>query len=532
MRNDMRFDDFREFLDELARRGLLKDVEQPVDKNWEVSSVMRWIYQGMPEKDRFAIRFKNVKGYDFPVVVGALGASYKSYAVAIGLDPELPRAEILKQAHERWQAALKTPIPPVVLDNAKGAPCKENIIKGDKIDIHKLPFPVWTPEKDPGSKEGYGFITAGFHISKDPDNGICNVGTYRNRIINKPDQFCVRPGISSGLRDHFKRNEARGKATEVALVLGTEPTVGLVSVNAIPADMDELAVAGGLKGEAIKLVRCETVDLEVPATAEIVIEGRLLPASEEPYRWDGPFGEYTGYQGPGSLNPVFQITCITHRNNAILQTFISQFPPSESSKLRQMGDEGFLLSVLNNLVGGITAIHVPEATQRAIVVSVKKVSPGHPRRVANALTTMVKANPKFIIVVDDDIDVYSWDDVLWAVTFRTPMLRERCGVQFIDGMDPVGNDYSVFASAEEEKAMQGRYKGLTMKLFIDATRPYKPYPATSLPPRKYLEMALKNWSSYGLPPLANPEVPVKLYSEERDLLAGEVRLPKQPSVDE
>jgi UbiD family decarboxylase len=528
----LQFRDFREFLTELERRGLLRDVSQPVDKNWEISAVMRWVYQGFPESDRFGIKFSNVVGYDFPVVVGASGANYKSYALAIGLDPDRPRAEITKGAHEKWEDALKNPIPPIVAKSGAGAPCKENILLGADIDIHTFPFPVWTPEKDPGWEEGYGFITSGFHISKDPVTGIRNVGTYRNRIINKADQFCIRPGISSGLRDHVQKNEANGKSTECALVLGAQPSVGLVSVNAIPADMDELAVAGALNGAAIELVPCETIDLEVPATAEIVIEGRLLHPSEQPYRWDGPFGEYTGYQGPGSLNPVFQITCITHRNNAILQTFISQFPPSESSKLRQMADEGFLLSVLNQIVGNVIAIHVPESTQRMAIVAIKKQSAGHPRRVAHALTTLVKANPKIIIVVDDDIDVYNWDDIMWAVTFRTAMQPERCGVQLMEGMDPVGNDYSVFKSAEEEKQLQGRWPYTTMKLFIDATRPYKPYPATSLPPRKYMEMALEKWKSYGLPDLANPEIPVKLFSEERDLRSGAVRLPKQPSADE
>lgn len=528
----MQFNDFREFLDELQRRGLLRDVSQPVDKNWEISAVMRWVYQGLPENDRFGIRFTNVVGYEFPVVVGASGANYKSYAVAIGLDPDLPRREITRLAHEKWEAALKNPLPPVVVQPAGTPPCKENVLRDGEIDIHRFPFPVWTPEKDPGWEEGYGFITSGFHISKDPETGVRNVGTYRNRIINRTDQFCIRPGISSGLRDHLLKNEAQGKPTEVALVLGAQPAIGLVSVNAIPADMDELAVAGALQGSPVELVRCETLDLEVPATAEIVIEGLLLPASQEPYRWDGPFGEYTGYQGPGSKNPVFQITCITHRNDAVLQTFISQFPPSESSKLRQMADEGFLLSVLNQIVGGVVAIHVPESTQRMAIVAVKKQSAGHPRRVAHALTTLVKANPKIIIVVDDDIDVYDWDDVFWAVTFRTAMQPDRCGVQMLEGMDPVGNDYSVFRSAEEERQMQGRYPYATMKLFIDATRPYKPYPATSLPPRKYMEMALEKWKSYGLPDLANPQIPVKLFSEERDLRSGAVRLPKQPSPDE
>lgn len=528
----MQFEDFRSFLSELEKRGLLREVSQPVDKNWEISAAMRWVYQGFPENDRFAIRFSKVKGFDHSVVVGALGANYKSYALAIGLDPDLPRREIMEGAHKKWEAALKNPIPPEIAKGGNGAPCKENILLGKDINIHKFPIPVWTPDKDPGSKEGYGFITSGYHISKDPMTGIRNVGTYRNRTINRPDQICIRPGISSGLRDHFQKNEAQGKSTEVALVLGAQPTVGLVSVNAIPADMDEIAVAGALHGAPIKMVPCETIDLEVPATAEIVIEGRLLPAKEQSYRWDGPFGEYTGYQGPGSKNPVFQITCITHRNNAILQTFISQFPPSESSKLRQIADEGFLLSVLNQVVGNVTAIHIPESTQRMAIVSIKKESPGHPRRVANALSTMVKANPKIIIVVDDDIDVYNWDDIFWAVTFRTPMVKERCGVQFLEGMDPVGNDYSNFKTFEEEKQMQGRFRHQTMKLFIDGTRPYKPYPATSLPPRKYMEMALANWQSYGLPPLVNPQIPVKLFSEERDLKSGAVKLPDQPSADE
>ncbi|MDP2725912.1 MAG: UbiD family decarboxylase, partial [Dehalococcoidia bacterium] len=318
----------------LESQGLLRHVVTEVDPTWELSALMRWVYLGFPEEQRYAVVFDKVKGYDIPVAVGVLGASYKTYAACLGLNPNGPRSQVMAQIRTRWADALDNPLRPTVVSTG---PCKERILRGADIDTHKLPVPVWTPEKDRNWQEGYGFFTSPYVVTKDPDTGIPNVGTYRIRVRQEPNILGMGWAGGTHMRAHFLKNQARGKATDVAIVLGADPMVGMASVTRIPADMNEYAVAGGLMGAPLELVKCETVDLEVPAHAEIVIEGRIPTARERRYESEAPFGEMTGYQGSATFAPVCEITCITQRKKPIYQAFISQMPPSESSKVRHIG---------------------------------------------------------------------------------------------------------------------------------------------------------------------------------------------------
>jgi len=523
----MAYRDLREALAALKEKGLLRHVTREVDKNWELSAVMRWVYQGFREENRYAIMFDKVKGHSMPVVVGAIGGSYKTYALGLGVDPaERPRSEVIAEIRKKWLAAMRNPLEPRIV---KTGPCKENILKGKEIDIHKIPVPVWTPEKDGGWDKGFGFMTSAYTTSKDPDNGIRNMGTYRCMIKEKPNEMGISTQPGSHLTVHFRKNQKNGKYTEVATILGAEPVIGMTSVTTIPIDMDEFAVSGGLKGEPIEMVRCETVDLEVPATAEIVIEGRIHPESVRPYEVEGPFGEYTGYQGQSRLRPVYEMTCITHRNNPIYQAFISQMPPSESSKVRGMGWEFLVLNQLQALgIEGIVDIHMIEAGGSVpVVVSIKKSGPDHPARVANVIFSIQPRFSKMVIVVDDDIDVHDLENVLWAVTFRTSLAPGREAVNFIRNLRAPDLDYSAATSAEE--AMMRKKLGRTWPasgLIIDATRPYTPYPAVSMPPAKYLEGVRDRWDQYGLPPLEKNELPRSVVMEEEEMREGIVKRPE------
>ena len=381
--------DFRTHLKNLEEMGLLKHVTKEVDKAWEISAVMRWVYHGNPEDKRYAVMFDHVKGYSTPVVVGAIAASYRTYAISLGIDPHQPRLNCLKEIRERWKKAVNQPLEPVLV---KRGPCKENILLGDQVNIHKLPVPVWTPEKDRYWKEGYGFLTSPYHISKDPETGIRNVGTYRNMLRKEPDEMGIFPSPGTDLRSHVIKNEAKGRPTEIATVIGTDPTIGMTSVTGFPPEYDELGISGGLRGEPIEVVKCETVDIEVPATAEFVIEGKILPAQERPYEIEGPFGEFTGHQGGSLPNPIYKITCITHRNNPIYQAFISEMPPSESSKIRHISTEALVLRQLEMFgIEGIVDINMPETAQSHItIISIRKRSVGHPAKVANALFSLLQ----------------------------------------------------------------------------------------------------------------------------------------------
>jgi UbiD family decarboxylase len=517
--------DLRSHLENLEALGLLRHVTTAVDKNWEISSVMRWMYHGNPEEKRYAVIFDKVTGFDIPVVVGAIGASYLTYAAALGLDPGKAKSELFKEIRQRWNHAISHPLDPVVV---KAGPCKENILLGDKVDIHMLPVPVWTPEKDRYWKEGYGFLTAPYHISKDPDTGIRNVGTYRNMLRKEPDEMGIFPSPGTDLGVHVKKNEARGRATEIATVIGADPVIGMTSPTSFPADYDELAISGALRGRPIELVKCETVDLEVPASAEIVIEGKILPPQERPYEWEGPFGEFTGHQGGAVMNPIYKITCITYRGNAIYQAFISEMPPSESSKIRHLSTEGVVLRQLGMLgIEGIVDIHMPETAQSHItLVSIKKNSVGHPAKVANALFSILQPRSgKMVIVLDDDIDIRDYEHVWFALTFRTSMVPGRMHASFVGGLQGVILDYSALPSLPGKDDTPPRFGRPANGLFIDATRPFYPYPGVSLPPMKYLTKALDQWGKYGLPALERKDLPKSVQLEEEHLQQGIIRFP-------
>ncbi|MDP2726136.1 MAG: UbiD family decarboxylase, partial [Dehalococcoidia bacterium] len=373
-------------------------------------------------------------------------------------------------------------------------------------------------EKDRNWEEGYGFFTSPYVVTKDPDTGIPNVGTYRVSVRKEPNMLGLGWAGNSHMRAHFRRNEARGKPTEIAIVIGADPVVGMTSVTRIPADSNEFAVAGGLRGAPLEMVKCETVDLEVPAHAEIVIEVRLPTARERQYEAEAPFGEMTGYQGSASYGPVCEISCITHRSRPIYQAFISQMPPSESSKVRHIGHESLMMRELRALgIGGIVDMSHPEGAQGGvIIVAIRKEGDSHPARVANAIFAISRGT-KFVIVTDDDVDIYDSDNLWWAMTFRTSMIPTRRRAYFYEGIASMGLDYSVHNSLKE--AIRTK-EVLQSGLFIDATRPFAPYPVTSLPPAKYLEKAREEWDETGLPPLEKTDLPRYILMEEEYIEMG------------
>jgi len=515
--------DLKAHLKALDDHGLLRRVRTEVDKDWELSAIMRWVYMGNEEAKRYAVLFERVKGYKIPVVVGAIGASYQTYAVSLGIDPDKPRAEVMGEIRRKFIQALKNPLPPV---RVRGGPCKEKTDRGSAVDIHKFPIPVWTPEKDRGWEEGHGFITAPCCITKDPETRIRNVGTYRIMVRPEPNVMGIGATQGAHIMHHIRKNEACGQATEIATVIGADPVIGMVSATEVPYGVDELAVAGALRGAPIEVVPCETVAIEVPAHAEIVIEGRLPPKSERPYEPEAPFGEYTGYQGSAKFSPVYEITCITYRKDCIYQAFMSQMAPSESSKLRHVSFEALILKHLEDLgYEGIVDINIPESAQvGVIIISIKKLDDGQPGRIAQAVFSRLQPRwGKFVIVTDDDVDIYDLDNVLWAITFRTSLSPTRRNIRFLDGMVAQILDYSAGNAMED---LRERWDLLSAGVLMDATRPYAPYPLVSLPPARYLMKALESWQGYGLPDLEHKDLPRCLLVEEEYLKKGLAALPR------
>ena len=286
--------------------------------------------------------------------------------------------------------------------------------------------------------------------------------------------------------------------------------------------VDELAVSGGLRGAPIELVKCETVDIEVPATAEIVIEGRIPTIQERPYEIEGPFGEYIGCQGGPTRNPVVEISCITYRDAPIYQAIIGQMAPTEDSLIAMISYEALIKKGLEAIgIRGVVDIHMPHAgTGGLIIISIDKGDYGHPARVANAYFALVQPRGgKWIIVVEDDVDVYNWDDVIRAITYNTSLIPTRRNVTFFEGLNALELDYS---AVPDMTGWKTKWDWPSAGILIDATRPYKPYPLNSLPPVKYLERAREAWSKYGLPELEKREIPRILTMEEEYVKRGKL----------
>jgi UbiD family decarboxylase len=290
---------------------------------------------------------------------------------------------------------------------------------------------------------------------------------------------------------HIDKNEAQGKDTEVAIVFGTDPVIGLTSVSPFPYGVDELAAAGGIRGEAVDVVRCKTVDLLVPATAEIIVEGKIRCGVREA---EGPFGEYAGYMGTGGNNPLFEVTCISHRRDPIYQAFLSQMPPSESSCIKSLGREMEVRRHLKNNLGlPVHDVYVTESSGAAgrLIISLRKQNRFQPLKAIMGAWSLGIAVGKVTIVVDDDIDVRDSFWVEWALSWRMQPAED---IHIQRGTDPITLDPSqpLRNGAHVPPAAQ-----VSSRVGIDATRKH-PFPALAVPPKRDLDRVAAKWSSYGI----------------------------------
>jgi UbiD family decarboxylase len=326
-------------------------------------------------------------------------------------------------------------------------------------------------------------------ITKDPETGIGNIGTYRMEIKKKNITGVLWDLPSQHGAVHYGKYEKRKEPMPMAVALGVDPTVIMASVTKVPLDIDEMAVAGGLRKKPIEVVPCETIDLNVPASAEIVLEGEVLPG--ERVR-EGPFGEYTGYMGGPYDMPNFYIKCITHRKNPLYHALFSQMPPSESSLMRQLPEEANIYTHLAGYlkIPGIKDVHLPESGGSYTIcwISIKKAYIGHAQQVLSASWTHHPAFAKWIVATDDDVDIRDPFAREWALAFRVQPTRD---VFFIPNTASVLLDPS---SAPPEVPLWERQGS---KICIDATRKWE-YPEISVPPQKYLDRVSENWDKYGL----------------------------------
>ena len=471
----MPYKDLRQYLTALEDKGLLKWVSTVVDKDWELSCISRLVMNRSEEK-RIALGFKRIKGYDISAVVGVVAANRAVYSTALEVAPKID------DLIELWSQALTHPIKPIIINDGQ---CKEVNLKGEEVNLNRFPTPIWAPEKDAGP-----YITAGCMVTKDPETGTRNVGMYRLQVKGKNKTGVMwGGGGSQHAAIHYSKYEAKGEPMPIAVVIGVDPTICMTAASKVPFGVDEFAVAGGLRREPLKLVKCETVDLEVPASSEIVLEGEIPPKTREV---EGPFGEYPGYMGPAGNNPIFNVKCITHRRNPVYQSILSHMPPSESSLLRQISTEGEVHKhlVYDLRIPGIIDVHTPESSGSCSIlwIRMKNLYVGHAKQVLCASWTHHPTFAKWIVVTDEDVDIRDPFIREWVLSFRVQPDRD---ITVIAKTGPISLDPSV---APPEAPVSERYGS---KMLIDATRKW-PYPEIALPPEKYLKKARERLLEYGL----------------------------------
>jgi 4-hydroxy-3-polyprenylbenzoate decarboxylase len=473
----------------LHRAGLLIVVDEPINKDTEMHPLVRWQYRGgIEESDRRAFLFTQAtdsKGarYDIAVLVAGLAANPEVYHLGFGRP--------LEEIGAAWVNALVSPIEPRIVT---AAPCQDVCVLGDALDtagaaLDGLPVPISTPGFDNAP-----YLSAGHYITKDPESGRQNVGNYRGQL-KAPRRLGMNPSVElrAGIYTHWLKYKARGEPMPGAVVVGCPPLVSYAAVQKLPEDLDELEVAGGLTGAPINVVRGKTVDLLVPAEAEIVIEGLIDTKFLEP---EAPFGESHGYVNLQEYNAFMNVTAITRRRNAILTSFISQVTPSESSVIRRVAMEPLYLHHLRAVLGVNSvkrvAMHEPLTSLYAVIGI--QFARGAPEteiwRALNGASTLHRFAGKWIIAVDEDIDPQNADALLWAMSYR-------CQPQ---------HDLLIVPHKHPGHGPRGpRDGGETAAVLINATLKGT-YAPVALPKREFMERARAIWERLGLPPL-KPESP-------------------------
>lgn len=471
----------------LAQKNLLWTVDEPVVKETELLSFVRLQFRGLPEEQRRAFLFTNVKdvngkSYDAKVTTGSLAASRKVYAAGMGCE--------LSEITEKFIHAIHNPLPTRLRSSGD---VQEVVVMGDELEKHGLsdiPIPVELPGYSCQIRTTTAFVT------KDIETGIQNAGTYSGQVFG-PRKILWEIHRGGDGFTHLRKAAKAEVDLDAAIVVGGPPYIQYTAATKIPYGLDEFAVAGGIAGEPIDVVKAKTVDLHVPAYAEYVIEGKVSIQDAE---MQPPFGEYTGYMAIGiesQLCPVMQVTAITHRKKPIFQTIISQMPPSESSKLRQVAYESAFTTHLrdNCNLPGILQVTFPEASGawQYCIIRLRKIKPTDAKQALAAAASYAADIGKIIIAVDEDINPNDPDSVTWALSFRMQPARD---IQVVQGkaahLDP----------SAAKPGLEGTETGFreSSAILIDATMKW-PYPPVALPKKEFMEKALQVWRLANLPSL-------------------------------
>ncbi|GAB4386079.1 MAG: UbiD family decarboxylase [Elainellaceae cyanobacterium] len=494
--------DLRRFLTQLEQRGQLRRIHALVDPDLEIAEIAnRMLQQGGP-----ALLFENVKGSPYPIAVNVMGTVERiCWAMNMEQQQDLEalgtKLAMLQQPKPPKKVAQAIEFGKVLFDVVKAKPnrdffppCQQVVVEGNELDLNQIPM-IRPYVGDAGR-----IVTLGLVITRDCETGTPNVGVYRLQLQSKTTMTVHWLSVRGGAR-HLRKAAEQGKKLEVAIALGVDPLIIMAAATPIPVDLSEWLFAGLYGGSGVKLAKCKTVDLEVPADSEFVLEGTITPGEVLP---DGPFGDHMGYYGGVEDSPLIRFHCMTHRQDPIYLTTFSGRPPKE---------EAMMAIALNRIYTPILRQQIPEITDfflpmealsyKAAIISIDKAYPGQARRAALAFWSALPqfTYTKFVIVVDKSINIRDPRQVVWAITSKVDPVRDV----FILPETPF--DSLDFAS---EKI------GLGGRMGIDAT--------TKIPPETEHEwgeplesdpdvaaMVDRRWAEYGLADLQLAEVDPNLF---------------------
>ena len=441
----MKYRDLRDFIHQLEARGQLRRIAAEIDPYLEMTEVCdRTLRRAGP-----ALLFERPKGHRIPVLGNLFGTPER---VALGMGEEsvgalrevgvllsqLKEPEPPKGMKDAWD---KLPVFRKVLDMApkvvKGASCQANVLEGAEVDLGDLPVQTcWPGDAGP-------LITWGLVVTRGPHRARTNLGIYRMQVLGRDRVIMRWLAHRGGALDFRDWQQAHpGEPFPVAVALGADPATILGAVTPVPDSLSEYAFAGLLRGARTEVTRCVGSDLQVPANAEFVLEGHILPGDTAA---EGPFGDHTGYYNEVDRFPVFTIDRITHRDDPIYHSTYTGRPPDEPAILGVALNEVFV-PILRKQFPEIVDFYLPPegCSYRMAVVSVKKQYPGHAKRVMFGVWSFLRQfmYTKFVIVTDDDVDVRDWNDVIWAMTTRMDPVRdttlvENTPIDYLDFASPV-----------------------------------------------------------------------------------------------
>jgi 4-hydroxy-3-polyprenylbenzoate decarboxylase len=494
--------DLRGFIKILEERGQLKRISALVDPDMEIAEISnRMLQKGGP-----GLLFENVKGASFPVAVNLMGTVERiCWAMNMEKPEELEtlgkKLSMLQQPKPPKKISQAIDFGKVLFDVVKAKPgrdffppCQQVVIQGQDLDLNKLPL-IRPYPGDAGK-----IITLGLVITKDCETGIPNVGVYRLQLQSQNTMTVHWLSVRGGAR-HLRKAAERGKKLEVAIALGVDPLIIMAAATPIPVDLSEWLFAGLYGGSGVNLARCKTVDLEVPADSEFVLEGTITPGEVLP---DGPFGDHMGYYGGVEDSPLVRFQCMTHRKDPIYLTTFSGLPPKEEAMMA-IALNRIYTPILRQQVSEIVDFFLPmEAlSYKAAIISIDKAYPGQARRAALAFWSALPqfTYTKFVIVVDKDINVRDPRQVVWAISSKVDPTRDV----FILPNTP----FDTLDFASEKLGLGGR-------MGIDATTKIPPEtehewgsPLKSDP--RVASMVERRWQEYGLADLQLGEVDPNLF---------------------